>query len=240
MWVNCVVCDLYLNKAVPIKETSFGSRLPAFQLLWKIWCPETRIWVQVLYLERYPRKHSQEVGKWDREGREANKGDFGEMSYCWRPLGLSLLGPLRKAVERPQLQNCSSKGRESWFVPMSADSLACSTEKPNTLLHLSSHHSGDSKSCVAGPRNKDQEIYFLLCHKNPVTSPFLLVSRNAPLIALKKSKCGQAEWEEASHDPWTEVGGGGSRWKEFREFMWTPQISMPSFVERKKNCHFWE
>lgn len=36
--------------------------------------PETRIWMQVVYLGGDARQHSKGVGKWDREGRKANKG----------------------------------------------------------------------------------------------------------------------------------------------------------------------
>ena len=93
--MNSISITLFQKK----RNAGSGSRLPVFKSLWKLWCPETRMWVQMLYLESCPRKHSQEGGKWDREGRKAKKGGINEWVTALGSWGSVLLGPLRKAMK---------------------------------------------------------------------------------------------------------------------------------------------
>lgn len=102
-------------------------------------CPETRLWVQALHLERYPRKQSE--SREARQGRkeEGQKGGLSEWVKVRGTWGSVLPGPLGKAVETT-VQNRSPRGENTWLfvwvlppqpAPLGSPACSHSQRKPS-------------------------------------------------------------------------------------------------------------
>ena len=98
--------------------------------------PRRRIWMQVIYLGDDARKHSEGVGRWDREGRKANKGFDHEQVTAGGNGGSASLWDLWKTMWNRQ-HNSPAKERGNWLrifpragcpstLPAPCESWACS------------------------------------------------------------------------------------------------------------------
>lgn len=92
--------------------------------------PETKIWVQVVYLGRDPRKHGERMEKWDKEERRTNKSGSlqranGAQSCCTLIEEITVWNtPQNRPLTELLVQPLGQPGECTWQISYSGSSLA--------------------------------------------------------------------------------------------------------------------